>query len=149
MRRITTGGGIDVAPSFSPDGTRLAFASERSGGSQIYVQGLNGSEPAQRVTLRQGWFSDPVFSPDGTRLALVARDGNFDVFIANVDGSEMVRLTQDQGDNEDPTWSPDGRYLAFTSTRTGRSEIWISTANGRYQHAITESGGWSQPTWTR
>ena len=59
----------------------------------------------------------------------------------------MVRVTQDMGDNEDPTWSPDSNYVVFSSTRTGRSELWISTADGRHHAKITNSGGWTQPSW--
>ena len=64
-----------------------------------------------------------------------------------MDGRRVVRLTQDMGDNEDPTWSPDGRYLVFSSTRTGKSDLWLSTADGRYQTKITSGGGWTQPSW--
>lgn len=148
IRRITTGGGIDVAPSFSPDGTMITYSSERSGGSQIYVSEV-ATGVSTRVTNRAGWFSDPVFSPDGTQLAFVGRDGNFDILVANTDGTGMTRITQGEGDNEDPSWSPDGRYLLFTSTRRGRSEIWLATANGRHEAPVTHSGGWTQPTWTR
>jgi TolB protein len=147
LQRVTTGGGIDVAPDFSPNGDQLVFCSERSGGSQIYLVDLDGAAP-RRLTPTAGFFTDPVFSPDGSRIAFVARDGNFDVLTMKVDGSEMTRLTQDQGDNEDPTWSPNGRYLVFSSTRNGGSDLWISTANGRYQYPLTTSGGWSQPTWS-
>ncbi len=146
VRKLTSGGGIDVGPSFSPDGTRVIFSSERSGGSSIYEVPVTGGEP-RRVTPFAGFFTDPVYSPDGTRVAFVSRKGGFDVLVCNTDGSGLVRITQDQGDNEDPTWSPDGRYLAFSSTRGGRKRLWVSTANGRHQVPITESAGWSQPTW--
>lgn len=146
LQRVTTGGGIDVAPDFHPTDNTLAFASERSGGSQIYVQPLAGGE-AKRVSFSGSFNSDPVWSPDGTRIAFVGRDPRFDLFVVNADGSGMTRLTQDQGDNEDPSWSPDGRYLIFSSTRTGKSDLWITTADGRHQVQITQGGGWTQPFW--
>jgi TolB protein len=148
IRRLTTGGGIDVSPHFSPDGSQIVFASERSGGSQIYVIPTAGGE-ARRVTTMSGFFTDPVFSPDGRSVAFVSRSRTFDVLTSRLDGSGLTRITQDQGDNEDPSWSADGHYLVFTSTRGGSRRIWLATANGRHQVAVTASGGWSQPVWTR
>ena len=69
------------------------------------------------------------------------------MFVINTDGSGLLRITQNTGDNEDPAWAPDGRYLVFSSTRSGRSEIWLSTADGRHQSRVTESGSWTQPTF--
>ncbi|HJN75711.1 MAG TPA: Tol-Pal system beta propeller repeat protein TolB [Myxococcota bacterium] len=145
--QLTRAPGIDVAPTFSPDGTQIAFASERSGGLQIYVMGVEGGE-ARRVTFQGNHNTDPAWSPDGDRIAFVGRDGHYDVFTVGVDGKSMERVTQDQGNNEDPTWSPDGRYLALASTRTGRSQIWMSTADGRHQVPVTSTGGWSNPSWS-
>ncbi len=148
IRRLTQGGGIDVSPHFSPDGTKIVFASERSGGSQIYEMPVAGGA-ARRVTTTAGFYTDPAYSPDGTRIAFVSRSGVFDIMTVRTDGTGLLRITQDAGDNEDPSWSPDGRYLLFSSTRGGRQRLWISTSNGRHQVAVTEEGGWSQPTWTR
>jgi len=147
VERVTVGGGIDVSPNFSPDGKKLAFASERSGGSQIFVYTL-AENTTTRVS-RQGSFNvDPVFSPDGTKLAFVGRDPKFDIFVLDLTTQQTTRITQNMGDNEDPSWSPDGKYLVFSSTRKGRSQIWLSTADGAHQVAVTEqSSGWSQPSW--
>lgn len=144
--QLTRSPGIDVAPAFSPDGTQVAFASERSGGLQIYVMPTAGGD-AKRVTFEGNHNTDPAWSPDGTKLAFVGRDGGYDVFTVNVDGSGMKRITQGEGTNENPTWSPDGRYLAFSSTRDGKSRLWLSSADGRHQVPITSSGGWSNPDW--
>jgi TolB protein len=147
VHRITRGGGIDVSPCFSPDGTKIAFASERSGGSQVYVSNADGTQP-HRVTFQGDFNGDPVFHPDGKQLAFVGRErGGFDIYVVDTDGRNLRRITQDMRDNEDPAWSPDGMYLAFSSTRTGRSEIWVSTADGRHQVPVTGSGGWTQPSW--
>jgi TolB protein len=146
VRRLTTGGGIDVSPSFTPDGRYVVFSSERSGGSSIYKVPVEGGTPT-RVTPFEGFFTDPIVSPDGERVAFVSRAGHFDILSVRLDGSGMLRITQDAGDNEDPSWSPDSKYLVFTSTRDGSRKIWMSTANGRHQVALTSSGGWSQPVW--
>jgi TolB protein len=147
IKRLTRGGGIDVAPNFSPDGSKIAYASERSGGSQIYILDLDGGE-STRISFEGGFNTDPVFSSDGSKIAFVGRSqSGFDIFVAELKSGNLHRITQDMGDNEDPTWSPDGRYLLFSSNRTGVSQIWLSTGDGRHQMAITRSGGWTQPTW--
>jgi len=147
VQRITKGGGIDVSPSFSPDGTKVAFASERSGGSQIFITDLTSGE-TRRIS-RQGSFNaDPVWSPDSKKIAFVGRDPTFDIFVFHMENDQTIRITEHMGHNEDPSWSPDSRYLLFSSTRKGRSEIWLATADGRHQVPVTtRSGGWSQPTW--
>ncbi len=148
VARITRSLGIDVSPAFSPDGGRIAFVSERSGGAQIYVAGADGSAP-RRVTFQGSYNTDPAWSPDGKTLAFVGRDGNFDVFTVEVDTGRTTRLTQGAGDNEDPSWSPDGRFVAFSSTRAGGSHIWMSTANGAHQVQLTSGkGGYTSPAWS-
>lgn len=146
VQRLTRGGGIDVAPHYGPKGKLVAYSSERSGGSQVYVQDVVSGE-ATRVTFQGEWNMDPVISPDGTKIAYVTRAQTFDIMVVGIDGRNPIRITQDMGDNEDPCWSPDGRYLIFSSTRTGRSDVWLATADGRHQAAITTTGGWYQPTW--
>jgi len=148
IARLTNAPGIDTSAAFSPDGAQIAFVSERSGGAQIYVMPAAGGE-ARRVTFHGSHNTDPAWSPDGTKLAYVSRDGNFDVFTCGLDGRGVIRITQGQGDNEDPSWSPNGQYVAFSSTRTGTGQIWISTADGYHHVQVTQDkGGWSNPTWS-
>ncbi|MBA2321495.1 MAG: PD40 domain-containing protein [Deltaproteobacteria bacterium] len=147
IKRLTDGGGIDVSPNFSSDGRSIAFASERSGGSHVYLLDV-GSAAVTRLTFDGAFNTDPVISPDGTKVAFVGRvAGGFDIYVVNRDGTGMYRVTEGRGDNEDPAWSPDGRYLVFSSTRSGRSELWLATADGRHQAKITNTGGWFQPAF--
>ncbi len=148
IARLTTTPGIDTSPAYSPDGSRIAFVSERSGGAQIYVMNADGSE-VKRVTFHGSHNTDPAWSPDGKRLAYVSRDGRFDVFTCGIDGRGVVRITQGQGDNEDPSWSPNGQNIGYTTSRTGAGQIWISTADGYHHVQITQDkGGWSNPSWS-
>jgi TolB protein len=146
IRQLTTGGGIDISPCFTPDGRTVVFSSERGGTASIHAVATNGGTP-WRVTPFSGRFTDPMVSPDGQHVAFVVQHGAFDVWVVKLDGSGLIKITGGQGDNEDPSWSPDGRYLAFSSTRRGRSEIWLSTLNGQHQVPLTDSGGWTQPVW--
>ena len=142
----TCGGGIDVAPNFSLDGTKIAYASERSGGSQIYILTLASGE-SKRVSFDGSFNTDPVFQTTAQKSYLwaVVKCG-FDIFVAELETGNLYRITQDMGDNEDPTRSPDGRYLLFSSTRSGESNL-LSTSDGRHQMPITRTGGWTQPSW--
>lgn len=149
LARLTKSPGIDVSPSWSPDGSQIAFVSERSGSPQIYVMGADGSNP-HRVTFAGAQNTDPAWSPKGDRIAFVSREGHFDVFTVRTDGTGMERVTQGQGDNEDPSWSPDGNYVAFSSTREGGAHIWIASADGRHQVKVTSGkGGYTNPHWSR
>lgn len=146
--RLTSSPGIDVSPSWSPDGSKIAFVSERSGGPQIYVMNKDGSG-AHRVSFQGSNNTSPAWSPLGDRIAFVGRDGNFDIFTVKTDGTSVVRVTQGQGDNEDPSWSPEGDYISFSSTRSGAGHIWIASADGDFQAQITSGGGgYSNPSWS-
>lgn len=148
VARLTKSTGIDVSPAWSPDGSQIAFVSERSGGAQIYVMAADGSG-VRRVTFQGAHNTDPAWSPDGKQIAFVSRDGVFDVFTVRVDGTGMTRITQAAGDNEDPSWSPDGNYIAYSSTRTGSAHIWASTADGsREMQLTTGKGGYTNPSWS-
>lgn len=73
-RRLTVGTHRDTSPCWSPDGSRLAFVSDRSGIPQIYILEMAGGEPRQLTTLSRG-ATGPVWSPDGTRIAFLSTEG--------------------------------------------------------------------------
>lgn len=105
--RITPEGEGARHPSWSPDGTHLAFADDdESGDLDIYTLRLSDGHVV-RVSDSPGPDYDPVWSPDGSRLAFVSeRSGNADVYAMNLDGSELVRLTDDPAADTDPDWGP-------------------------------------------
>jgi TolB protein len=146
VRRITTDPAIDVSPAFL-NRTELVFTSDRAGGKPgIYRVSTSGGTPSPVQT--GGRMSDPVVTADGRRVAFVVQHGGFDVWTADLASGAITKITDGRGgDNTDPTWSPDGRYLAFTSTRSGRSELWIASSDGKYQVQLTEGGGFSMPAW--
>ncbi len=147
-KRMTDSYGIDASPTWSPDGKQLAFVSQREGSPQIYVMNADGSSP-RRLTYQGNYNQTPRWSPRGDLIAFTARDERavFDLFTVNVQTGQVQRITQDQGQNSDPSWSPNGRLLVFVSTRTGKSELWVTTPDGNSQHPITHGGGYSMPAW--
>lgn len=151
VKRLTDHWAIDTSPTWSPDCSKIAFVSSRSGGPQIYVMGADGSDP-RRLTFQGTYNTSPDWSPSGDKIAFTARDerARFDIFTVSLDGT-MERLTQDQGNNQDPSYSPDGRYLVFTSDRGGKGDrIWLMTSDGEVQKLVTTSGsGYTSPVWER
>jgi Tol biopolymer transport system component len=77
------------------------------------------------------------------------RDGNFEIYIMNVDGSEQTRLTNNNAGDENPDWSPDGSKIAFVSNRDGNYEIYIMNTDGSGQTRLTNNNGedWN-PSWS-
>jgi TolB protein len=149
VKRLTTSRGIDTSPSFSADGSMIAFVSDRHGTPQIWIMGADGSG-ARRLTYRGSYNQSPDWSPraDG-KIAFSGRDEKFvfDIFLVDPKTGEIERLTQDHGSNEEPSFSPDGRYLAFTSTRDGGYQIYVMNVEGTNEHSITKGGTNKSPAW--
>ncbi|MFW9998466.1 MAG: TolB family protein, partial [Candidatus Odinarchaeota archaeon] len=79
----------------------------------------------------------PALSPDGQKIAFMSsRDGNWEIYLVNADGSGLQRLTDDPADDGLPTWSPDGQVLAFVSNRDGSWAVWAITPNGQDQRQL-------------
>lgn len=112
--QLTDSRADDLAPAWSPDGTKVAFESLRDGNSEIYVMNYDGSG---QVNLTQNPAPDhtPAWSPDGTKIAFESlRDGTREIYVMNADGSEQTRLTFGPGLNVAPQWSTEGSVIVFT-----------------------------------
>ncbi len=139
----------DIDPTWSPDGSMIAFASNRQGQRQLFVANANGRK-VDKVTDLNNMGGRSSWSPDGTKLAFYrGRDGDHDIYVINVDGSGLQRLTNG-GDNLGPSWSPDGQWIAFTSFRDGNNEIYIVRSDGSRETRLTNTpiSDW-QPRWGR
>ena len=83
-----------MLPAWSPDGSRIAWSSERDGNREIYVMDADGSNPTN-LTGDPGYDSSPAWSPDGQRILFNSRrDGNLEIYVMDADGSNQVRLTR-------------------------------------------------------
>jgi TolB protein len=148
VRALTNNGAINVGPSVCADGDQFAFTSDRSGTPQIYTESLNGGD-ARRITYKGSYNTAPAFSPDCKQIAYESREGGFQIYVINSDGTGVQQLTQ-AGSNQGPAWSPDGRYIAFSSNRGGGSRIYLMRAHDGYVIApLTEGqGNDSNPAWS-
>ncbi|MDR1164656.1 MAG: hypothetical protein LBO66_02065 [Deltaproteobacteria bacterium] len=145
-RVITNGNGIEISPTFSPDGGRMAYVSDQGGSAGIYVTSSSGGA-GTRVS-PGGKSTDPSWSPKGDKITFVTRER--DICVMNADGSGLRQLTGGQGVNRHPSFSPDGRMIVFSSTRLGKSQLFVMAANGdRQQPMIPEfPGAQTLPTWS-
>ena len=131
VRQLTDASADHGLPSWSPDGRHIAFISDRGGNFGVYVMNADGSDVRQ---LTDGSANDvlPRWSSDGRRIACRSdchshsysvahfasdRDGNFEIYAMNADGSDLARLTDNSANDEVPSWSPDGRHDIPSCTR--------------------------------
>ncbi len=136
--------------AWSPDGTRIAFTRIINGAFDIFVMNADGtgvtkltsSSPASsrkpvwcrdRIAFysdREG-DNDPTWSPSCGQIAFTSkRDGFWQIYVINADGTGEKRLSDARASDEFPAWSPDGSRIAFTSSRDGYYEIYVINADG-------------------
>lgn len=146
--RLTHSPGIDLSPSFSPDGRQVAFVSNRQGNPQIYVMPIQGGA-ARRLTFSGSYNVSPAWSPQGDLIAYAGRQGgHFQIFTISPQGGEVKQLTH-EGSNEHPTWSPGGRFIACSSTRGGQTALYIiNVAWGSITRVTRMPGQQTQPAWS-
>jgi hypothetical protein len=132
----------DTAAEYSPDGKRIVFSSDRSGGFEIWVCEAGGSNPARLTDLGGNNAAVPHWAPDGRLVAFQARsEGNTDIYVISAEGGRPRRLTEDPAEDTLPGWSRDGRWIYFASNRGGGLQIWRMTADGGEARQVTKAGG--------
>lgn len=150
QRRVTTSRNLNITPSWSPDGQAIAYTSYNSGFPDINISWIYKgllTRPARGNDKQHNFL--PVFSPDGTRIAFSSnRDGNNELYVMNVDGSGLRRVTNHRLIDTTPTWSPGGTHIAFVSERGGGKNIWRVDAQGLEPPVkLTNESDVDRPTW--
>jgi TolB protein len=157
VQRLTNNLAEDKTPAWSPDGRRIAFASDRDSNFEIYVMNCDGTG-VTRLTNHPAFDWEPAWSPDGQRIAFTSnRDGNWEIYStpapqASPEGSaksadvkpdewDVIRLTHSSAFDWQPAWSPDGQQIAFTSDRDGGWQIYITLAPHASPEGSAKSAG--------
>jgi Tol biopolymer transport system component len=153
LRNLTRSPEHEFATAWSPDGRKIAFTRSRDyfrrGNVALYVINADGSGQRRLTQTRGRHDGNPVWSypwsavwsPDGRMIAFATkRDGNFDVYILNADGSGLRNLTRNPGRDFFQAWLPDGR-IAFSSDRGGDAELYVLNADGSGLRNLTRELG--------
>ena len=134
-KNLTNNPALDAHPDWSPDGTKIAFASNRKGNvSQIYVMNADGTNPV-RVTDGPLEKVHPSWSPDARKIAFTVTDAIDHIAVMDAHGNN---LEVHEGHGMEPSWSPDGGEIAFVSWRDGGNEIYVIGAGGRELKRVTQ-----------
>jgi TolB protein len=148
VRQVTRKRSITSFPTWSSEGSHLAFTSFAHGPSQIYIRNLKtGSE--KHLTFK-GTQISPVWSPTRFELAAaLSAGGDQEIYLLTGEGKMIKRVTKSRGIDVDITWSPDGKKVAFVSNRSGRPQIYIQEiSSGRVQRLTFEGKYNTQPCWS-
>jgi Tol biopolymer transport system component/DNA-binding winged helix-turn-helix (wHTH) protein len=134
----------NLYPQPSPDGTRVAFVSTRSGSQEVWTAGRDGSSPRQLTRFGRAWLRMPRWSPDGSRLVIAAVvRGEADIFTIDAGDGRVSALTRDAGDELAPSWSADGARVYFAQRVDGVWQVVSSDRTGRDRRVETRDGGYA------
>jgi Tol biopolymer transport system component/serine/threonine protein kinase len=144
LRKVVASTQLDTSPSISPDGTRIAFRSNRSGSNEIWESDSEGRAARQVTHVGGPLTGSPKWSPDGSRLAFDSRpEGQADIFTMQIGGS-MQRITRSPSEDVVPNWSRDGKWIYFASNRSGAWQVWRTPSDGKGPEIqVTNLGGFA------
>jgi Tol biopolymer transport system component len=142
--RVAASSSWESDPHFSPDGSRIAFSSGRSGGFELWVAAADGSG-AQPLTHGSpgGWGGSPSWAPDGHTIAFDASgppDSHSHIWTVDADGGAIRQITHGVEDQAAPTWSGDGQWIYFSARRERALDLWRVRVGGGRPEQVTRSG---------
>lgn len=139
--RLTNIASVKYQPVFSPDSTKIAFASaERDGNWDIYVINTDGSD-MKHLTDNPGYDFQQSWSPDNSQIAYISqREDNGELWLMNADGTNQTRLTDTPAHYYPPAWSPDGEKIIYCSAKDNLPfDIYVINSDGTHNTRLTDS----------
>jgi TolB protein len=149
-----TARGLNITPTYAPDGHTIAYASGREGGTDILVMQEGDASPSRRITVGKGSDNtSPSYSPDGRQIAFMSgRAGHPEVYTMDADGTNPSLLTEftygEQAYRASPDWAPDGRRIAYESRIDGSFQIMTIDMRDRSTKQYTSDGQNEDPSWS-
>jgi Tol biopolymer transport system component len=150
-RRLTEHPALDYNATFSPDGTQIAFVSERDGNPELYTIQSDGSG-LKRLTTEIALDDHPAWSPDGKRMAFASTRRPAEtpgqawtaIYVMNADGSGVQRVSPAKASDYSPAWSPQENWIAFASGsgKTSGADLYVMKPDGSGRRLVTTNGGW-------
>jgi Tol biopolymer transport system component len=141
-RRVISSSRSDDSPQISPDGSKIAFESDRSGSGEIWMCDRDGANALQ-LTRFGSASGTPRWSPDGRSIAFDSDKERNDIFVLEVAGGPPRRLTHEASLDAVPSWSGDGRWIYFASDRARGLQVWKAPADGGPAIQVTRNGGFA------
>jgi Tol biopolymer transport system component len=143
----------------SGDGSRIAFAANRTGSKEIWIANADGSGQTQLTSFNGPAVGSPRWSPDGKWITFDGyASGSSDVYVIATDGGKPVQLTKDPANEIRPSWSHDGKWIYYSTDKGKEREIWkipaaggqavrvtpgynaFETADGKWLYVLRDSG---------
>jgi TolB protein len=130
-------------PTWSPDGKKLLFTSQRTGDPELFLMDADGSNPI-KLTNNPGWDCNPAWSPDGKKIVFGSNParGAQRLYVMDADGSNVRDLLGHAIDGwAGPSWSPDGSQIVYVGPHNGSLQIFVVSADGKGEQPLTDSPG--------
>ncbi|TAK15750.1 MAG: hypothetical protein EPO35_06710 [Acidobacteria bacterium] len=151
LRQLTTNPAIDNSPRWSPNGTQIAFVSDRSESPRIYTMSADGLQQTVLPT-GCGRADRPTWAPSLTGLMIAytcqTSSAGHDIEVYDFSTRQTRRLTNGEGTNESPTFAPNGRHVMFFTTRWGKKQIAVIDIDGKNIRQLTTQGNNDYPSWS-
>jgi Tol biopolymer transport system component len=150
LRRMSFAAGADELPVWSPDGKRIAYAS--NGRQQAFVIPVDGSGQEQPLMKNDSHFHLQSWSPDGKLIAFekLGTSGQYEIWILPLEGDRKpYPYLVSQFRVNQPAFSVDGQWLAYTSNESGRAEVYAQRFPGPGEKVQVSTDGGSNPEWSR